>query len=157
MEKEKWHMNKRGREGDRSVSPTDRSIAKKTRTKDFATGQGLQRGESSTAQQDTQDDAAMELFLDKKTLGDKISGSAIYSAKNTHEWSRGTVREIYKHLYDRLQILRNYSQYDNTTIEEAIKAYKEIKEEYVNGIYNNIKRDTAKKRCRNLGFPFAQD
>ena len=110
---------------------------------------------ASTRSQDTQDDPAMERFLVKKTLRDKITHETVNAAKMTYLSPECTSKEIHQHIAERVQILWEYLQY-NTKKEKAEEAYKEMEEWYTTGKYDRTHRDTAKKRCRKLGFPFAQ-
>ncbi len=105
-----------------------------------------------TDQQSIHEDDAMAKFLDKQTLSERITGYYIKILRINIGNTKGKTQAGITHLYNNLQTLRNYSMYNNTTKQEAIAAYKSIKDAYENGTYNNI----FEHRCQRLDFPFAR-
>lgn len=112
-----------------------------------------EHGEPSTDQQSTQDDPTMKRFLDKKALSEIVTREYVKSLDTSSSRAQGKKHTSLTHLARNIRELRAFSQYNNYSYEEAVEAYKAIKTAYSDGTYEKF----AMARCKNLGFPFAQD
>jgi hypothetical protein len=105
--------------------------------------------ENEIASNDVASDAAKKKFLyEVKIRFEDVQYIYRFTINSTGKTSVG-----YEHLHKKMDTIRSFQIYPNYTYEEASDAYDNIETAFGDGTYN----DTVRKRCKKLGFPFAQE